>query len=205
MNRTSLFKKAILLLCLISIGAYGQNQSKTYKETFNVGDDAILEINTSHADIEFETWDKNEVVVEATIELTDMSEKEAERYFEKSPVKIMGNSQKIEVSTSGGNSLFTTSSFGDLDFHFEMPEVGPVIIEMPEMHSLPEIFEMEEMPPLPAQHFLKFDHEAYKKDGEKYLKKWQKEFAKGFDKEYEKKIEEWGKRMEERAERMEKR
>lgn len=205
MNRTTLFKKTILFICLISIGAYGQNQSKTYKETFNVGDDAILEINTSHADIEFETWDKNEVVIEATVELTDISDKEAARYFEKNPVKIMGNSQKIEVSTGGGNSLFTSNSFGDLDFHFEMPEVGPVIVDIPEVHVLPEHFEMHEMPPLPSMHFHKFDHEAYKKDGEKYMKKWQKEFAKGFDKDYQKKIEEWGKRMEERAKRMEKR
>lgn len=205
MNRTTLFKKTSILLCLISMGVYGQNQSKTYKETFNVGNDAVLEINTSHADIEFETWDKNEVVIEATIELTDTSDEDAERYFEMNPAKIIGNSQKIEVSTGGGNSLFRSNSFGNLDFHFEMPEVGPMVIEMPEMEHLNEMIVMEAMPPLPPQHFYKFDHEAYKKDGEKYMKKWQEEFSKGFDKEYEKKIEEWGKRMEERAERMEKR
>lgn len=205
MNKTTLFKKTLFFICLISMGAYGQNQSKTYKETFNVGDDAVLEINTSHADIEFETWNKNEVVIEATVELIDVSDDEAARYFEKNPVKIMGNSQNIEVSTGAGNALFSSHSFGDLDFHFEMPEVGPVIVDIPEVHVLPEHFEMQEMPPLPPMHFHKFDHEAYKKDGEKYMKKWQKEFSKGFDKEYQKKIEEWGTRMEERAERMEKR
>jgi len=202
MNRTSLFKKTVLL-CLISIGVYGQKQSKTYKEAFNVGDEAVLEINTSHTDIEFETWDKNEVVIEATIELSDISDEDAERYFEKNRVEIMGNSEKVEVSTGRGHSLFTSNSFGNLDFHFEMPDIDPIVIEMPDMGEMPEIFEMEAMPPLPPMHFHSFDHEAYKKDGEEYMKKWQKEFSKGFDKEYEKKIEEWGRRMEERAERLE--
>lgn len=205
MNRITLFKKTVVL-CLISIGVYGQNQSKIFKETFNVGNDAVLEINTSHADIEFETWDKNEVVIEATIELSEISDEDAERYFDRNRVKIMGNSEKIEVSTGGGSSLFTSNSFGNLDFHFEMPDIDPIIIEMPEMpemHELPELFEMHEMPPLPPMHFHKFDHEAYRKDGKEYMKKWQEEFSKGFDKEYEKKIEEWGKRMEERAERLE--
>ena len=205
MNRTTLFKKTTILLCLTGMVAYGQNQSKTYKETFNVGEDAVVEINTSHADIEFETWDKNEVVVEATIELTDTSDAEAERYFERNPVKIMGNSQKIEVSTSGGGSLFTMGSFGDMDFHFEMPEIAPIIVDIPEMEDLHEMIAMEEMPPLPPQHFHPFDHEAYKKDGEKYMKKWQKEFSKGFDEEYQKKMEEWSERMARRAERMKKR
>lgn len=206
MNRTTLFKSTTILLCLISMGAFGQGQSKTYNETFNVGEETVLEINTSHADIEFETWDKNEVVIEATIELTDVSEEDAETYFENGGIEILGNSKKITISTGAENTWLFRHSVGGLNnFHFEMPEVGPVIVDMPEMEELHEIITAEAMPPLPPQHFHPFDHEAYKKDGEKYMKKWQKEFTKGFDKEYEKKIEEWGKRMEERAERMEKR
>lgn len=200
MNRTILFKKVMFLLCLISIGAYGQNQSKTYRETFNVVDDAVLEINTSHTDIEFETWDKNEVVIVATIELSDMTDEEADNYFKHGGIEIVGNSKKITIATGAENNWFFRHSIGELsDFHFTMPEVGPIIFEMP------EIPEMVEMPPLPAVHFYQFDYKAYKKDGEKYMRQWQKEFSEGFDGEYEQKIEEWGKRMEERAERTQKR
>ena len=77
--RQMLFNKAALLLCLITIGAYGQKQTKTYEETFNISDDAVLNIDTSHADIEFETWTKNQIVVEAFIEIEGATDEEAER------------------------------------------------------------------------------------------------------------------------------
>ena len=54
---------SLALALMVSIGLGAQTKSKTYKETFNVGDDAVLEINTSHADVEFETWDKNQVEI----------------------------------------------------------------------------------------------------------------------------------------------
>src|SRR5690606_19071916 len=38
---------------------------------------------------------------------------------------------------------------------------------------------------------LKFDHEAYKKDGEKYLQKWEKEMESKFGEDFEMKMEEW--------------
>ena len=43
------------ILFSAAVGLFGfsllaQEKSKTYKETFNVSDDAVLEINTSHAD-----------------------------------------------------------------------------------------------------------------------------------------------------------
>ena len=58
------FKNAVLCCCLFAMAGYGQTQSKNYKESFSVGDEAVVDINTSHADIEFETWNKNQVIIE---------------------------------------------------------------------------------------------------------------------------------------------
>lgn len=209
------FSALVLLLCLISTAAYGQKQSKTYEETFNVTPETVLDINTSNADIEFETWDKSQIQIEAVIELEGASDEEADRYFEDGGVDIIGNSKRVSVSTSEGSSwLFSHSNEGfpsgqhlkfDHDFHFN---IDPVIIDHSifEMDSLSsELFLLEEMPPMPPMPYTNFDYDAFKKDGEKYLKEWQKEFSKGFDKEYEKKLEEWGKRIEERSKEMEKR
>ncbi|MEO9894715.1 hypothetical protein [Aurantibacter sp.] len=190
MNKIKLYKKSVVLLGLISFSIAAQNQSKTFEERFNVGDEAILEINTSHTDIEFKTWNKNEILIEATIELADVSKEDAESYFENNSIKIIGNSKKIKVSAIRENIPFTSSPF---NYRYQDPNG----LNMPKKG---ELIELNEMPPLPKVHFRKFDYNAYKMEGEAYMKQWQKEFSKGFDKEYEKNIEKWGKRMEERAE-----
>jgi len=45
----------VMLLCLITIGAFGQKQTRTFNETFTVADESVLDVNTSHTDIEIET------------------------------------------------------------------------------------------------------------------------------------------------------
>ncbi|MGB6152981.1 MAG: hypothetical protein WBG48_13445, partial [Pricia sp.] len=101
--RKTVCKSLALWLCLISIGAHGQKQSKTYSEKFTVDDTAILDIDTSHADIEFETWNKNQMVIEATIELEDATSEEARAYFDSRGIEILGNSTKVSITTGSGN------------------------------------------------------------------------------------------------------
>lgn len=202
------FKAIIMIVSLIAIGGYGQKQSKTFNEVFNVNVETVLDINTSNTDIEFETWDKNQIAVEAIIEVDGATEAEAKDYFADGAIEIVGNSQKVEINTGPENKrafAYSTDGLHNLnieipDFHFEMPELP----EIPEMHLEELHVDLSDMPmpPLPA---VEFDYEAYKKDGDKYLKKWQKKFDKGFDKEYEQKMEAWSAKMEARQEEMAKR
>ena len=199
--RQTPFKVLTMLLCFIATGAYGQKQTKTFNETFNVSTDAILDINTSHADIEFETWSKNEVGIEAIIELEDATDEEAKTYFENSGFEILGNSKKVTISTGKENNSLWSNTLGDSqNFHIEMPE-------FPEVHAYTFDFDFGElsnmpMPPIPPM--AEFDHKAFKKDGDKYLKQWKKEFDENYDEEHVKELEEWAKRMEEKQVKMEK-
>ncbi|MEZ2414837.1 hypothetical protein ACA086_07715 [Muriicola sp. E247] len=202
--RLTQFKLLTLALVLCGTAGFAQKQTKTYKEEFKVEADAVIDINTSYADIVFETWDKNEVVVEGTIELEGATEEEAKAYYEKAGIKILGNSKTIEVSTSGGWGWAKMAGLwpegSKMEFHnIEIPDVEAIIsnIEIPEMPPMPP---MPDMPPLPPMPDFDFDYEAFKKDGEKYMKKWKKEFNKSFDKEYQDKMEAWGKEFAERAE-----
>ncbi|MFK5972790.1 MAG: hypothetical protein QM485_05870 [Flavobacteriaceae bacterium] len=206
----SLLTRAVFILCLISMGAYGQKQTKTYKESFKASSETVLDINTSHADIEFETWNRPEVSIEATIEIDGVSKEEAEQYFEHGGIEIVGNSEKVSISTGIENTFVFAQNFDGMNnFHFEFPEIshmGAFPIEIPEIMNMeffvPEIAGLIEIPPMPPMPLQEFDYEAFKKDGEKYLKKWQKEFSKGFNKNYEQKLEEWSERMEAKSEKM---
>lgn len=191
------------MLSLWTIGSYAQTETKTYKETFNVGEDAVLDINTSHTDIEFETWDKNQVVIEGEITLEGASKEEADNYFKNGGFDIVGNSKSIKITTGAENtwlSRHTIGSIGDLNIEIpELPDLEPLFLdlEIPEIAEFPEYFEMPPMPPIP---FTNFDYDAYQKDGEKYMKEWKKEFDKSFDDNYKERMEDWSERMAERAE-----
>lgn len=199
--------KALACTALLALQASFAQESKTYKETFKVDDDVEVALNTSHADIEFETWDRNEVSVEAVITLEGATKEEAAEYFENRGVEIMGNSSRVEVSTrSAGNWSFRFNGDFDMeDFDFVMPEIpdiGP-ILESVEIPDLAEVMVLPEMPPMPPmQHF---DYKAYEKEGEAYMKRWKKEFDKNFNAEYQQRLEEWSRRAEERAKAMQER
>lgn len=215
MNKLHLisFKHLSWICCLLALTSYGQKQTKTYNESFKVGSATVLEINTSHTDIEFETWDRDEVVIEASIELEGATKEEADEYFERNGMTIMGNSERIEISSKSGNSWLHIANAGHFDFNDieieipEIPDIEPILreLEIPELAPIPELAELPPMPPLPPMNFAEFDYEAYRKDGEKYMKKWQKEFekefAREFDKEYEEQLEKWAEEMAARAER----
>ncbi len=200
MKQSPAFKSLLFFLCLISIVAtYGQKQIKNYSERFTVTADAILDINTSHTDIEFETWNKDEVAIEATIELEGATKEEAQAYFESGGIDIMGNSKKVSISTDNADP-WAFHSMGNLEnLHIEIPE-------LPEFESFEMDFDMAELddlPPVPPTPDPNFDYEAFQKDGEKYLKEWQKKFQKDFGEPYQKNMEEWQQKMEAKQEEME--
>ena len=206
---TKLYKtKYLLLLIVMSVFlCSGQKNSRVYKETFKVVDSAILEIKTSYADIEFDTWDKNEVSIEATVVLEGATEEDAAMYFKNDPIQILGSSKRIVVTSNNmGTSSFSAAHFNMYDFSFNMPEVNAMehmVQELAELPEMPELPELPEMPPLPSVSAFKFDYKAYEEEGDAYLKKWQKDFDENFDKDYQEKIEAWSEKMEAKMEKAE--
>ena len=191
-------KSLIFGICLISIGVQAQKQSKRYTEKFTVGDEAILDINTSYADLEFETWNKNQIVVEATVELENATNEEAQDYFANEGIEILGNSNKVSITT-GTAQPFTNEYFENLgNLQIEIPE-------LPEFETFEMDFDMAElsdMPPNPPTPDVNFDYEAFQKHGEAYLKEWQKNFQKEFGEPYQKSMEHWQEEMQGKQEEL---
>ena len=176
-------------------------QSRTYKETFQVNPEVEVALNTSYADIEFSTWSKNEVQVEAVVTLEGASPEEAEAFFRDGGVKILGNSSRVEIGTQNDQS-WSFRFNEDMDFDFVMPEIPDVglLLDDLQLPQIPELMVLPEMPPMPPMHFEHFDYEAYEKEGEAYLDRWKKEFDKQFNAEYKAEMEAWSQRAKERAE-----
>lgn len=199
MNKSKkiVFKSIVVSALFTFLGSVAQTQKKTYSETFNVDKNTVINVNTSHTDIEFDTWNKNQVSVEAVIELEGATEEEAQRYFENNGIKILGNSSEIEISTKN------TTSWGpymagvpvlDENFVIEIPDIAPFFadIEIPDLPEMPEVAALPPMPPLPPMEFGEFDYEEYQERGEAYLKEWSEQFRENFDEEWAEHMKEWG-------------
>lgn len=164
---------------LLSVNA----QKKSYKEEFKVKSDVVIDVNTRYTDIEIETWNKDEVVIEATMTVDgkDVTQKIRDNYFDKWQFEAMGNTSKVNVKSRTNNHIDIHSfNFDTPDYNFHFPDVSIASLdildsmdfEMPEIPEVPEMPEivLPELPPMPTE----FDFDAYKKD-KSYLKRWKKE------------------------------
>ncbi len=192
--RTQRFKITLVLLFVGLITVTAQKKlEKKYTERFTVNKDVVIDIDTRYTDIEIETWNKNEVVIDAYIDITDeVDQKLIDDFLEKWKFEAMGNKSNITIS-SKSSGLIDIYSFDfdspnydilyesniqstldnlqfvipDLSEMPEIPEMPEIMFELPEMPEMPE---MPELPPLPSP----FDFKAYKKD-KNYLERWKKE------------------------------
>lgn len=196
-----------VLLCLpVMFFAQTKKLHKTYKTSGNVE----VKIDASHTNIVVDYWDKNEVEIEATLETGEKDK--TEELLAAWKLNTSGNNTAVSISSGGGMKWN-----GDIDLSgLEKPLASlPQMLE-PLMNDLitPLIQSMGESmgesmgAPLPPEFSekmgkIKFDYEAYQKDGDKYLAKFEKEIDANFGDDFEKSMEKWASQFEKNAEKWE--
>ena len=186
-----LFKISITTIILLISTAITIAQEQ-YKETFNVKDDATVSVNTSHTHIIFETWNRDKVEVEAYIEGSTLSEAEKQELFDNWDFSVLGNSNKVVITSKGGNSWNGMASMKHMEGMGGLDFLGPMMEEM----IVPMISNMK-IPNLPDDLLkdignIDFDYEEFQKDEEAYIKKFEKQMDKKIGKDFEVKMEQWG-------------
>ena len=190
-------KSIIVLTILACTSIYAQRQTKVFKEVFNVNKNAVLDLDTNNADIEFDTWNKNVIQVEATIEVEGMSIDEAEKYFARNKMDILGNSSKVTVST-GGNKFFSkTDAFVNAQpIHFNtsnFPARVSFDMDTIRMDTIMLGYDLKDVK------FVDFNYDEYQKGGKEYIKKWQQEFQKDMGAKNEAEIKKWVEEVKKKA------
>ncbi|MEO9571586.1 MAG: hypothetical protein ABJH82_08475 [Polaribacter sp.] len=137
MNHKS-YKLIITFFAICFLGTiFAQKFDKKFTENFKVNKDVEVAINASNTDINVTTWNKNEVEVQAFIEIEGLSKKDAEKYFKDWSFEALGNKTKVKITAKGNNSLHFKNDFimfNDTDFTFpdiEIPNIETIVI--PEM------------------------------------------------------------------------
>jgi len=182
--------KIVALLMLFTFSVQAQKFDKKVTENFKVNADAVIVINAVHTDVDIETWDKNEVSIEAIIEVEGVTKEEAEEIFDKWKFEALSNKSKVEIKSLSDRFQFEFDGDFDFDFNFDFPEVDIVAPEFnfdfnfdfPELDIEAPHFEMPDFdfPEIEIPE-MEFDYEMYKNDST-YLKKYKMKVAKQVEK-----------------------
>lgn len=198
-------KLNLVLVCLLFITAGSFAQTKKLSKTYKTNGDVKIEIDSRHTNVLIENWDKNEVQIEAYLEGETGNKEQTEKLLKSWELETSGSSDRVKIKSGGGMQMNL-----DIDMvHLEgsLSEL-PSILE-PLLNNLGPMISNITSHPLPPEFAenmgdMKFDYEAYKKDGDKYLEKWEQNFEKKFGKEFEEKMEKWAKEVEKNSEKFEK-
>ena len=105
MNHKS-YKYVITFLTICCIGTtFAQKFEKKFSENFKTNKDVKIYINASHTDINVTSWNKNEVQVNAIIEVEGVDKEVAEKYFKNWEFDALGNKRKVEIKSRDSNNF----------------------------------------------------------------------------------------------------
>ena len=204
--KTLKIKLLIFCIAITSIGIAQERVEKLSKK-LNVPKDVTIDLNTSHVNIEVETWNKSTLEVEAFVESSELSKEdlkkaaeawdlEVEAWEDFASIKSSNTSRSI-WSHNGVLSSDYTDALVDLKLRLaDLPEIPqvPAFPAMPNIPALPEMPDFPALPELPeGVSAVSFDYQAYKKEGDAYLEKWSQEYEDKYGKEYKEKMKTWAK------------
>lgn len=91
---------------------FAQKTDKKYTEKFYTNKNVEIVLNASNTHVEVQNWNKNEILVEASIEVEGVSKKEAQKYIDKWRFEALGNKSKVRINANGSGHF----GFGNDDF-----------------------------------------------------------------------------------------
>lgn len=157
----------ITFLLLFTVTVDAQTFDKKIEERFKVNSEVTIVIDAIYTDVEIETWSKNEVFVEAIMEVSGVGENEANKILKNWEFEALGNKNTVKIKSTSDN---INSNFNN---NLTFPEV-----KIPEINFYMPNVEFPKMPEFPE---MIFDYEAYKKDT-LYLKKYKMQISEHVEK-----------------------
>lgn len=187
----------VLLACTATF-----SQSKKLEKTYSTNNDVKVNIDSRHTRVIVEHWNKDQVSIEALLDSKNLSPEETKMQLESWDLETSGDLREVSITSGGGVSLskeMDMAGFGEAMGSLQLL-IAPIMTEM----VAPMLENIAENPPLPPDFAAKmgnlnFDYEAYQKDGEKYMKKWEKQVKTNFGKDFEKSMEKWAEQFEKNA------
>jgi len=198
MKITLIYKLNVITLSLVCFsGMFAQNKQQKLSEKFVVNKDITINLNTSHTEVVFETWNKNSVEIEAYIEGDNITEDNKERLLQNWRIEALGNSREITINSITGNFWSGKISASNSD-NTDLPEfrrLEPVISDM--LRPILRNIENNPMPSALSENLasMNFDTSKFKENEEKYIQQWGDQIKEKFGDNYESVVKNWTKEL----------
>jgi len=191
----------VVALFLVQLSLVAQSEVEIRQESFNVEENVFIDLNANRTQVVVETWNRDEVEIEAKVSSEELSEEQLTRIAALWKLEVMGNSNKVSIHSNGTDAGFggfpeMRNAIGSMTADMIEPlmknMVGPMLVKMSN-NPLPPQF-------LKNMSDLSFDYEAYQREGEAYVERYEQQIENKFGKNFEDVMEEWGKNFEKNAE-----
>ena len=187
-----------LLGCTFSASAQDMMQ-----RSYDVNKDVVIEVDAKNTNIIIESWDRNTVTIEAFIN-DGVPKNKATKMMDTWKLSTSGSKNKVQVSSKSDMNV-------NWDVDINGPELNNALAQLPEImgpimdNLVTPLLQNISEHPLPPDLFenmgdLNFDYEAYRKEGDAYLERYEKQVDKKFGKDFERKMEKWAANFEKNAE-----
>ncbi|MEE4256216.1 MAG: hypothetical protein V2I47_04190 [Bacteroidales bacterium] len=113
----------LLLLFMVS-GVTAQELTKNYNESFDVNADAKVQISNQYGQVNVQTWEKNQVMIEVEVSVDAKSEKESQRILDKIDIEISGDKSLVSASTAINGKLNCNNCDLNITYEVKMPSKG---------------------------------------------------------------------------------
>lgn len=113
-----------LLLLFIVSGVTAQELTKNYNKSFDVNANAKVQIANQYGQVNVQTWEKNQVVIEVEVSVDAKSEKDSQRILDKIDIKISGGTTLVTASTVIGDKLNCRNCEMNITYEVKMPATG---------------------------------------------------------------------------------
>ncbi len=179
----------VALSCLVCCAnSFAQDKQNKLSEKLTVNKDVTVNLNTSHTNIVFETWNKNTIEVEAYLE-GDLTNENSRRILDSWQVNVLGNEREITINSAAGNlwrEKVTASNIQiDKKNIQELRRLSPMIADM--LGPLMENIAKNPMPSTLSENQSNVNYGNGKSESEeKYIQQWENQIREKFSEDLEK-------------------
>ncbi len=184
----------VALSVLCCAGLLAQDKQNKLSEKLVVNNDVTVNLNTSHTNIIFETWNKNTIEVEAYLE-GDLTNDNSKRILDSWQINVSGNTKEVTINSAAGNLWSENVTASNIEINKknlqELRRLSPMIADM--LGPLMENMAKNPMPNTLSenQSNVNYGNNKYNETQEKYIQQWENQIREKFSDDIEKQKQKW--------------